>query len=221
MESKINKDLNSSRLLSVKCYKCKSTRQARDTIKCLKCKKIFDFHCIGLTEKLYRLMQPEKRKMWKCNQCSSNQKEFKPTSSSHKEDKNVTLRKKTAGIAKQTEPTTPRAESPADTVSPVLDTQKINSEEEYEELDEFDESNYTKLDMLSKSEDFSYIKICEMQEMKTEIKELKVNLLSTQNELENILIENNQYKREINKLKKEIGVLKGSVNLLYLIEPLR
>ncbi|CAG5014914.1 unnamed protein product [Parnassius apollo] len=62
--------------------------------------------------------------------------------------------------------------------------------------------------MLSKSEDYSTIKMCEMQEMKEEIKELKINLLSTQNELENTIIENNEYKREINKLKKEIEVLK-------------
>ncbi|CAG4973804.1 unnamed protein product [Parnassius apollo] len=63
--------------------------------------------------------------------------------------------------------------------------------------------------MLSKSEDYSTIKICEMQEMKEEIKELKINLSSTQNELENTIIENNEYKREINKLKKEIEVLKN------------
>ncbi|CAG5039765.1 unnamed protein product [Parnassius apollo] len=75
-----------------------------------------------------------------------------------------------------------------------------------EECDELEESSF---EMLSKSKDYSTIKICEMQEMKEEIKELKINLSSTQNELENTIIENNEYKREINKLKKEIEVLKN------------
>lgn len=154
-------------------------------------------------------MQPEKRKALKCNKCSSSEKDLKTTPRLHNDDKNVTQRRKTAVISKHTAPTTSKTESPVDKSSPVQDTCHVDYEVEFQELDELEESEDTQLDMFSKSEDFSNIKICEMQEMKAEIKELNTNLLSTQNELENTIIENNQYKREIQKLKKEIDVLKG------------
>lgn len=209
MNSKDN--INSNKLNSVICSKCKCTRQARDTIKCLQCKKIFDFNCIGLSEKLYRLMQPEKRKALKCNKCSSNEKVLKTTPRPHNDDKNVTQRKKAVVPSKQAVPTTPRVESPTDKSFSVMDACNVDCDEE---LDELEESEDTQLDIFSKSEDFSIIKICEIHEMKSEIKELQTSLLSTQNELENTIIENNRYRREINKLEKEIEVLKG-ICLLY------
>ncbi|CAK1581939.1 unnamed protein product [Parnassius mnemosyne] len=200
MDGKQNNDMKTSRYQSVICEKCKCNREARDTILCSQCKKRFDFHCIGLSEKLYRLMQAEKKSAWKCKICLKNQKELKSTRS-HTEDKNITIRKRTVSAVKQTG--SPKSELVVDISSPLLDSCGINKEEEFEELEE------SSLEMLSKSEDYSTIKICEMQEMKEEIKELKISLSSTQNELENTIIENNEYKREINKLKKEIEVLKN------------
>ncbi|CAG4990295.1 unnamed protein product [Parnassius apollo] len=107
-------------------------------------------------------------------------KELKSTRS-HTEYKNITLRKKTVSAAKQT--ASPKSESVVDISSPLLDSCGIYTEEECDELEE------SSLEMLSKSEDYSTNKICEMQEMKEEIKELKINLSSTQNELENTIIE--------------------------------
>ncbi|CAG5037811.1 unnamed protein product [Parnassius apollo] len=145
-------------------------------------------------------MRAEKKAAWKCKICLKNQKELKSTRS-HTEYKKITLRKKTVSAAKQT--ASPKSESVVVISSPLLDSCGIDTEEECDELEE------SSLEMLSKSEDYSTIKICEMQEMKEEIKELKINLSSTQNELENTIIENNEYNREINKLKKEIEVLKN------------
>ncbi|CAG9790267.1 unnamed protein product [Diatraea saccharalis] len=190
----------------VVCEKCKNRKDVKDTILCSRCKRNYDFDCMGLSEKLYRLMEPKKRLTWKCTSCSMiNNKHKGPIPNKlpmQKEtDKNITLRKKTA--TKPTVSPSPITKSMVTSSaqsSPLFGSCSIDDEETYED---------TSTETMSKSVDYSAIKICDIQDMKDEIYELKTNLLSTQTELENTIIENNEFKREINKLNKEIETLKN------------
>lgn len=146
-------------------------------------------------------MEPRKKAAWKCSICLERQK---LTSRVYTEDRrNITLRRKIISTATLSASSSSKPELPAyQNVSTTLDSYNATDEE-------FDESDHTDLDAHSRSEDYSTIKMCEIQDMKEEIKSLKTNLLCTQNELENSIIENNEQKTEINKLKKEIEILKG------------
>lgn len=84
---------NSGRKMAalVKCYKCKSQVDVKNTIQCSACKNRYEFDCEGFSEKLYRLMEPTKKKNWRCKLCK-----FCIHKGKHNTDgiSNITMRKK-------------------------------------------------------------------------------------------------------------------------------
>lgn len=182
---------------TVTCSKCKSKKKVRDTTKCTQCKKVYDFDCAGYSERLYRLMTSENRAAWKCTSCIlKNKQKNKLLPTSSKYETNITIRKK---------PTKKQL-----THSPIPQTLESNSQT-FAPLDlSDDQTNEDSLeDRFSKSMDYSTINTCDVLEVKEENTELKNCLISTQNELENTIIENNELKRQIDKQSKEIELLKS------------
>lgn len=178
------------------CNKCKLNKEERDTILCSNCKKRYDFDCIGISDKLYRLMTQEKKRKLRCGLCTiQDTKMDKPVMAvtTCEEKSNITLRKKSPLTLKTTNLT------PNISKNKSQDT-LLN----YSSCDE----ELSLSERLSRSEDFATLGSCDIEELNEQVAELRSNLLTTQQELENTIIENNDLKRQINKLNKEIKLLK-------------
>lgn len=198
MRSRRNND-KSSHKTPVTCSECKLKRQKNETVSCSQCKKTYDFDCFGLSEKLYRLMLPEKRTKVKCKMCTRTSKQIKPitmavaSTSNNSEVSNVTIRKHAPTTMK--EPTIATNNMPH--VNDSLDTCDEES---------FDISN-SQSERFSKSVDYTSMNTCDIEDFKEQISDLTASLMTTQNELENTIIENNDLKRQIDKLNNEIKLL--------------
>ncbi|KAL0848755.1 hypothetical protein ABMA28_013188 [Loxostege sticticalis] len=175
----------------IKCHKCKATVDLKSTIKCLVCKCSYEFDCVGLSERLYRLMDPQKKKMWKCKLCIST---CKQSSSYNKEESsNVTTRKKIL-TSKSND------EIDASQLSP------IKSQEDDSNIltpVNITEENNTTTDYLSRSLDYTFTGSITIDEMKETVNKLKMELACSQHELDNTILENNELKRQVDKLTKE------------------
>lgn len=75
------------------CNKCKRTADLKNSVVCSACSLTYHFDCEGYPEKLYSLMEPQKKESWKCKLCirknklpNKSPKPITPTS-------NITLRK--------------------------------------------------------------------------------------------------------------------------------
>lgn len=198
-DEKLKKDLKSRKTST--CYKCKFIKEERDTILCSLCKKRYDFDCIGISEKLYRLMTHEKKAKLKCMSCTQDSKSVKSVmaaTTSSDDHCNITKRKKNLSSLKET------------TVTPNVS--QISLQQDTLTYDtSYDDGNPDKsvTDRLSKSEDFTTLDLCNINELNEQVADLQSNLMITQQELENTIIENNDLKRQIIKLNKEIKLLKG------------
>lgn len=199
-----NKKSMRPRKTKVVCFKCGNRREEKDTVLCSICNKRYDLDCIGLSEKLYAIMKPENKSKLKCILCAQTSKLAKPgtsaSTSNSREVSNVTKKKK-----KKT-PTTPN-ESVITKEILALNSQDTVMCDSYELLDD-GISEKSETERLSKSVDYTTLDLCDINELNEQIADLKTNLVTTQNELENTIIENNDLKRQIIKLSKEIKVLK-------------
>lgn len=203
------------------CYSCKLPITQKHALKCVLCTKYYDFDCAGTSEKLYRLMDQNSKQKWKCQQCKTITKN--PT--------NITLRKKPVRVQATKQIPSPRiqeqlpsrvaskasAESPvqnhtydANDVTPYATPQAdtycdshILTEEDYSDDDCSSLTN-----TMSKSADFTSNNARGDIESEDTIAQLSSELIATQNELENTILENNKLHRQINKMTKEIDLLK-------------
>lgn len=201
-----NKKSSKSRKTIMKCFKCKIIREEKDTVLCSLCNKRYDFDCFGLSEKLYEIMKPENKLKLKCNLCTQNSKLVKPDKSasrgSNTEVSNVTKRKKYH----------PESEQPKTSKAPENTTISRDKQETImcDSYDLYDEGTPDKseIERLSRSEDYTTSDLYDVNELNDQVADLKIKLMTTENELENTIIENNDLKRQIIKLSTEIKLLK-------------
>lgn len=106
-----SKPSRSNKIIIVTCSKCKCFADSRQTAVCSDCKQIFHFDCAGYSEKLYTMLEPQKKDAWRCKTCIQKTKSCMSSSSS-----NVTLRRgnkdkittqKPAPVTKMALPTNP------------------------------------------------------------------------------------------------------------------
>lgn len=201
-KSKINTSTNNNSVQKptnvVQCNECKKQVDVKTTICCVECKKKYEYDCIGISEKLYRLKGTEAKKQWKCKLCNSKIKNNKDT----EESTNITLRKK---------PLSPKSNKIVSQTNVGFDSQSCDSPI----LTQMSLSTNESFLTLSPTERLSRSVEC-LTSLNNNIIELQENndrlmseLLTTQNELENTIIENNELKRQICKLTTEITTLKG------------
>lgn len=218
------------------CYKCKKIVELKNTILCSICKNRYEFDCAGVSEKLHQLKTPESRKRWKCKLCIRITDTTSNDQSHVTFRKKQKSPNKLATISQSTPLSTSRHEVIAHNsqivVSPQLssvlsqsstilnphcnstdtdDTQAMNhisSEDNTPEVS-FTLPTPTTLTttFLSKSLDDSINHSMLLQEMKETISQLTIDLSTTQNELENTILENNDLHRQVNKLNIEIKLL--------------
>lgn len=200
--SKVNKNKNSSYRKSsslVQCHKCKKQVEQKATVSCSACKHKFEFDCIGLSEKLYRLMGADSKKNWRCKLCTANPKSKKHTDV----NSNVTIRKKP--------------------LSPQTSSAKSNSE--YQEMNTTDVSSQNSLVLDSHScdshiydDDSSVLEVSvlnrscpetafylreELLELKTKISDLEIKLKIAENEIDHLVTEKGSLKKQIKTYEKK------------------
>lgn len=211
-------------MVLVPCAKCRREFNSREGVACSICKKNFEFDCAGISEKLYLLMAPGKRKTWKCKPCV----QLKGTLI----QSNVNTRRRRAAAAKiketgegcSSDKKNPQAQSSPLNI-PCTSPQQIVSIDEISHKSTKSPPQINDSHILSDDETLydlygtneiltrSLVDIANhnslIEEMKTEIDALKSSLGTTQEELENTILEKNEMERRINKLTKDIQVLKN------------
>lgn len=196
--------------VQVKCNMCKNKVDPKNTITCLQCKKAFEFDCIGYSEKLHRLKDSEARNMWKCKSCQD--KISHKLQTPDPEPSFVRTRKK------QLSPTpSHRVLSSPDGQDEAMFSTPRNSTELQDShitLDNMllDEPLSTSDKLLQRSMDCTVTntiaQAVTISEMKDTISHLQLQLASSQNELENYILENNNLRSQNTKLTNENNALK-------------
>lgn len=202
-------------LHSETCNKCKKNIiGTKDTLRCAGCNSIYDFDCAGLSEKLYRLMKPESKKKWKCKSCIHKPKQLhspskvtlrRKTNATISKSRNITALKQTSAQIDGSPNTIQTATSEESLASPkelTMYTPAIETDDERQS----DDSHYG---MLSRSADLTYNNTQETQQLKIKIDDLTSLLASTQKELENTILENITFQKEISKLTTKIELLEA------------
>lgn len=193
--SKLHTNSSETRKMSalVLCYKCKKMVPAKNTALCSVCNKRFEPDCDGYPEQTYRLKSQESKNKWRCKSC------IIKTIAKNTDVSNITMRSKTIHPDRQSSPercTEKKRKSPLTYDSHILT--------DYETSYEAD----TSPNKLSKSLDGTIINnsITEVQDT---IHQLTEKLKSTENELENVILDNNNLQEQVKKLTAEIKILKS------------
>jgi hypothetical protein len=204
----------------VSCFKCKTTTDIKNTLPCAVCKNYYEFDCAGVSEKLHRLKSVESRKKWKCKEC------LRSTDLSQIQ-KNVTLRKKQTlpktiytSSTKLAEKIKHSSNLNIDDLSTTPLNSTLNNQSANSQNSSLISENYTSDELvspptlltsafLSRSADRSIDKTSVLREMEETISQLSTALETTQNELDNATLENNELNRQINKLKLEKNTLQS------------
>lgn len=158
-------------------------------------------------------MRQDSRKNWKCKQC------IHPKGSlnlSDNDQSNVTTRKKDSKTSSVTDSVAEKVAVVPIINKSVCDDNNTPAIIQFElSTQSFDsqifDSETSTPEKLSKSLDCTikqHSDTTRTEEFQKEMKALKLELMSTQNEFENTIIENNELKRQINKLTSDIEMLK-------------
>lgn len=191
----------------VKCNKCKNFVELKRTALCSNCKKRYEFDCIGYPEKTYRLMNREEKKKWRCKECIKTYSEKDATNDGW----NITTRKKHHRIVQNTTPDQQHitTDDPHYVESPCPSVYHHNTSLDSHILTDYNQSSESfTTPKLSRSLDGTFSDTTALTEMKNTLTQLTSTLESTQNELENVILENNDLRRQINKLMAENKTLK-------------
>lgn len=187
--------------LLVKCDVCNKKVDSKKTLKCAVCKKSYEFDCIGYSQKLHLLKDIETRNKWKCKMCAQTKTcNTEPISSTSY----VTQRKK---------PASPKILNIRESMMSTPKSVESESRQDSHVLTSDDESLFgqalsTSDKLLQRSLDYTVTDKATIAELKNEINQLQIEHSSTQNELENYIIENNKLRTQNSKLTKENTILK-------------
>ena len=180
----------------VVCYKCKKTVDIKKTALCSVCNNRFEPDCDGYPEHTYRLMNKEAKNKWRCKMCT------RKKSIISTEPSNITVRKTPIYPTSSTEK--PRMQTHTNTKqsSPEQDSHILTDCDTSHEIE-------TTPNKLSRSVDGTTTNTSSIPDMQDTIAQLTMKLESSENELENTILENNDLKKQVNKLTQEINVLKS------------
>ncbi|CAB3251776.1 unnamed protein product [Arctia plantaginis] len=215
MASNINTSSNNGRKMSalVSCFRCGKSVDIKSTAKCSICKNRFERNCDGITEQTFRFINQDSNKNWKCKTCIEKNLSIRKKSSTG-DLSYITQRKKNNTIIE------PILSTPETTQlinkDQCINTIQIATEETSiitdSQLFTDSETSYEMYDTpnkMSKSMDCTVTDQLCISEMKEQISMLTSKLESTESEMENIILENNNLNRQIQILNEEIKLLKS------------
>lgn len=209
------------------CAHCNKQIRDKHYLVCSVCKQAYDLPCVK-REKLFYLMDKDRRSSWVCDKCSQTtklhskssllkQKKVSPATSVCNKKENTPVHRK------ENEPVVKEAVQHCNTETENVTVRKYaiptqNSFESLSEPDELNSSDYedtmntyealnTSIERLSRSVEMSG-SACNIENLQEIINNLTLDLGSTQKELENTICENNCLKRRVMKLTQEIEILK-------------
>lgn len=201
----------------VVCFKCKKLVDIKDTALCSICNHRYELDCDGYPLGTYRLMDKESKKRWQCKTCINKSKKIQEATNVT----NITTRKK--GNLRQYCSSPVEKENVINNIQPIAvmssaqNTSDIMDSHILSECEISGES-YNTPNKLSKSVDCTISETLTILEMKDTIKGLTNKLESTENELENTILENNDLRQQLDKLTAEIKILKSLCHSSTVIE---
>ncbi|CAH1639488.1 unnamed protein product [Spodoptera littoralis] len=187
--SKLN---NSGRKMSlVACFKCKKYVDIKSTVLCSVCANRFELCCDGYPEQTYRLLSAESKKNWRCKMCVKAATKQKTAGANAAIISNITIRKK------QKPSPTPTLNNDAS----MMDSHVLSDSETLNE-------SHISPNKLSKSLDGTLSDLISLTETKETLLQCKTKLNMTEQELDNLILENNSLHKQIEKLITENNTLK-------------
>ncbi|KPJ12402.1 hypothetical protein RR48_11658 [Papilio machaon] len=162
------------------------------------CKNRFELECDGYPEKTYHLMNQEAKKKWRCKTCKTNDVVKSGIS-------NITTRRKRIPDRPPTSSTLSNTEEQV-CVEPSLNFSLTSDSHILTDHNTSDESmsTPTRLSKIVEDNDTATIPV-----MKNMISQMSFTLKTTQKELENLTLENNNLRKILNKLTAENKFLKS------------
>lgn len=198
------------------CSKCKKKMLNREFLHCKTCNNDYHLDCESVSYKLFRLMKNKSN--WRCRKClngtqkkvhSSTPKQISPSYS--KEAHFVSELKKPASSLNTTGNEVKSQITPVDHEDYVTQRRKKSSSNNitFSTVDSSGSSlSETNISNPCKSlPDMSTLQNTELESLKREIYDLKIALQSTENEMENIIIEKNGLERKISEQDRKIQYL--------------
>lgn len=178
---------------ALKCTKCKKNiNNIRQYLTCSLCDGLYHLDCGNVSSPRFRLMTPNKRKKWICDRCWSTTKTNNNAPSTSKpnvqNDPNISGNNNITKRAKY-----------------VIN---VSTENSYEDLSE------AELGCRTPSENISLNRSCpeklqclDLEDMKDKINDLQNELQTAENEIENLLAENYDLKKQMKKQNVKINLL--------------
>ncbi|CAH1646189.1 unnamed protein product [Spodoptera littoralis] len=182
---------NGRKMSLVACFKCKKCVDIKSTVLCSVCANRFELCCDGYPEQTYRLLSAESKKNWRCKMCVKAATKQKTASASGTIISNITVRKK------QKPTPTPTLNNDAS----MMDSHVLSDSETLNE-------SHISPNKLSKSLDGTLSDLISLTEMKETLLQCKTKLNMTEQELDNLILENNSLHKQIEKLITENNTLK-------------
>lgn len=200
-----------------KCARCKKIIPNREFLSCSQCKLCFDLDCENVSIARYLRMTLSHRTNWRCTPCIQKHAPVNKTSTNTNKTSEIFDRKQhvtsVEGVEISTENITTRRKikNPRlGTEQSIVDAKAILTKScSLESLDMDLSLNNTCSEVASRSYDLSTnANSADLEEMKEINSELKLQLASTQAELENKILENIDLKKNLNTLEQQIITLK-------------
>lgn len=174
-----------------KCDKCNKNLPKREYLTCILCQHSLDLTCGNVSSKLFYLMSPERKKTWKCQPCTSQQRNSSSTLTREAHD-NITIRNKF------------RSNIPIQNSFDSLSEITLDSD-----VENTVQSPSLTTDRLNRScPEICYNFDEKMDGLRDIISDLQAKLEAADNEIINLLSENCMYKEKLSKYEGKICVLK-------------
>lgn len=181
--------------MSLSCSKCQSIIADRQYLSCADCKNIFDLYCANKSEKLYYLMDLERKASWKCSDCIHGHHSSKnPHPSTRDQDayvsdqENVTFRRKhRANVTTENSFDSLSLDEDADDPTIILEG---------------------KCNLNRSCPTIRADNIYRMEELQKKILELSERLVIAENEITNLLTENCCLRKQISSYDARVNQLK-------------
>lgn len=205
------------------CAKCNINVKNKDTLKCSKCKGVYDLRCAGRSYKLFELMSADRRNAWICIQCRSNLNNSSRRSSNapsikNTDEYNITLRRK---MPKNKSPSPELPCTPQESKNVTLQRQttvNISTHNSFDSLSDPDDNEAPGSPLgLSSSIDNSTRSLPNLEsqtqtflvdELRQQIKALQEQLLGADSEVQKLLNENYELQDVLCETRKKCDLYK-------------
>lgn len=200
-----------TRLKKPTCHKCKKEILDKYFLKCFCCAKVYDIDCTNVSEKRFQLMTKEKKTAWKCHSChTANQRKTGNKASPVKASSSGALQRTSSTPSKEHITFRKPILNKQLLIKDSSDTEISTGNSSYESIESQDDEDDTMPNMCISNRscpDLRSVGNEILSDHLDKIDSLEIRLLSAENEIQNLILENNGLKKLLDENEKTIKKL--------------